>query len=143
MRLGSGIGGRSDRLLPRQSPTLPPRCGAVHGVDAEGVTLDGERYLVRWSAREKQRRGKTPKAAQNKRQSVRDAPQRIAKLVHALHLGETLTSKSIRDRFGVSRATAKRDLHTLETSLPVTVAKGPNRTVALTMSGTNRAGPAT
>ena len=99
------------------------------------MTLDGERYLVRWSARENQRRGKTKKAkANNKRLDVRDAPARIAKLVHALHLGETLTSKSIRDRFGVSRATAKRDLHTLETALPVTVAKGPNKTVTLTMA---------
>lgn len=51
---------------------------------------------------------------------------RIARLVAELYAGQELSSGYIRRRFGVSKATAVRDLLTLELALPLVVDRGLN-----------------
>lgn len=52
---------------------------------------------------------------------------RVAALVHRLHRGRRLTRRGIMDRYGVSRATAARDLRVIEDALPVTRDQGAMR----------------
>lgn len=51
------------------------------------------------------------------------ARHRLVKLVARLHRGEPVTARYIKDAYGVSWATAKRDVQALTEWLPVSVAK--------------------
>lgn len=55
---------------------------------------------------------------------AQDPKERMLRLAAALSAGDKVTSAYIRDRFGVSKATAKRDLYLLESVLPVAASKG-------------------
>lgn len=61
------------------------------------------------------------------------AKARLAELGELLQRGEVVTSRVIRQRFGVSRATAKRDLYRVEDHYPTVCEIRGNRTVALTI----------
>lgn len=52
---------------------------------------------------------------------------RLLKLAHRIGCGKEVTSRYIRETFGVSRPTAQRDLVRLECALPVDVAKRESR----------------
>jgi predicted DNA-binding transcriptional regulator YafY len=49
--------------------------------------------------------------------------ERGLELAGMLYGGATVTSKTIVTRFGVSKATAKRDMNAIESTLPVTASK--------------------
>lgn len=55
-----------------------------------------------------------------------DHHERIARAAWHLAAGGRVTTRWLRERFGVCRATAKRDMHILEQSLPlVATGTGP------------------
>ena len=54
--------------------------------------------------------------------------ERGLELAGMLYSGATITSAVIRNRFGVSKATAKRDMTAIEAVLPVTATKVGNGT---------------
>ncbi len=54
---------------------------------------------------------------------MRDAITRMVRLVDRLHRKQPVSVQYVMDTFGVSQATAKRDLYRLEQSLPVLVTK--------------------
>lgn len=56
-----------------------------------------------------------------------ETPDRMLALAQILFLGGTVTSRLIRERWDVSKATAKRDLVRLEVGLPLVVEQRSER----------------